>query len=679
MTAEDLYRIAFLEEPQLSPDGTKVAYVVKSIDESRQYRSHLFVQGIEQDAPVQWTYGSVLDTAPRWSPDGRSLAFVSNRSGQPQIWLFSAEGGEPRQLTTCRHGARQPVWSPDGTRILFSTRLSVDERADEEAPPSTDREASASAGDDRRVKRPMVIDRLKYKSDESGFFDGKYRHLAVLDLITGEVRQITEGPYDHDGGAWSPDGTMIAFTANRTDDPDRALIADVYVVSIRTDEWRRLTNGTGVFSVPSWSPDGSRIACIGHEKEYAGATLKRIWTIDLVSGGMTCVTRDWDVHVGDVAIGDMRSDHADRPVLWTPDGSGVYFLASDRGSTGVYHAGLDGSVSPVAGGERHVYAVTMDRERKTAVLAASDPLNPGDLYRLSLTTGVERRLTRINQALLDEVVLSRPEPLAFEAEDGWQIHGWIMKPVGWREGETYPLILEIHGGPHMMYGYTFFHEMQMLASRGYAVLFTNPRGSHGYGQRFVDACRGDYGGKDYRDLMNAVDYAVKTFAFIDESRMGVTGGSYGGFMTNWIVGQTNRFRAAVTQRSISNWLSFYGVSDIGYFFAADEIGANLYDNPDKLWQHSPLRHAAQVETPLLILHGERDYRCPIEQAEQFYAALKHQGKAPVRLVRFPDANHELSRSGDPVLRVERLRLIADWFDQYVKAGAEERRNEYAKG
>ncbi|MGG3923938.1 S9 family peptidase, partial [Geobacillus thermodenitrificans] len=268
-------------------------------------------------------------------------------------------------------------------------------------------------------------------------------------------------------------------------------------------------------------------------------------------------------------------------------------------------------------------------------------------------------------ALENEVTFADAEPFTYQSTDGWDIQGWIMKPPRLGDGEKAPLVVEIHGGPHTMYGFTFFHEFQLLASSGYAVLFTNPRGSHGYGQSFVNAVRGDYGGMDYEDIMAGVDAAIKQFAFIDETRLGVTGGSYGGFMTNWIVGHTNRFRAAVTQRSISNWLSFAGVSDIGYFFTKWEVGCDVWEDAERLWHHSPLKYVKNVRTPLLILHSEHDYRCPIEQAEQLFIALKQLGQE-TKLVRFPDANHDLSRTGNPALRLERLHQIVGWFDHYLK-------------
>src|SRR5699024_5965425 len=248
------------------------------------------------------------------------------------------------------------------------------------------------------------------------------------------------------------------------------------------------------------------------------------------------------------------------------------------------------------------------------------------------------RLTDANREFLDDVQLSEPETLTFKADDGWDIQGWLLRPYGFEEDKQYPFILEVHGGPHAMYGQTFFHEMQLLAAKGYVVLYTNPRGSHGYGQEFVNACREDYGGKDYSDLMRAVDFVLEEYDFIDEDRLGVTGGSYGGFMTNWIVGHTHRFKAAVTQRCISNWLSFYGVSDLGYFFTIWELGKNLLGDRADLWDFSPLRYAENIETPLLIVHGEKDFRCPIEQGEQMFVTLKHLRKE-VEFVRFPDANH----------------------------------------
>lgn len=659
ITGEDLYRMRFVSDPQLSFDGKRVAFAQTIIDEEKEYRSHLFVQSVQEDSAIPITQGEVRDSYPRWSPDDKSICFVSNRSGQSQLWLVSADGGEVRQLTACKHGAREPIWSPNGEYLLFSTFLAEGETF-------ADRETGADVAPQKKRKSPMVVDRLKYKSDDYGYPNGKVRQLAILHVETGEIIPLTHGGYDHAAGSWSPDGEWIACTANRSEDPDRTPGSDLYLISVKGREWKKLTDGTGVFSQPTWSGDGKQIACIGSPADRMYPLQKKIWVYDLESGKQRCITEKWDIHFGDAALGDMRSPGHPLPgAIWSPDRKSVYALATVRGNTAVYQITLDGEVTEVIGGERHLYGLSMDLNSKIAVVAASDPLQPGDLIYVSLTTGEERQLTYSNRELLAELELSPAEEISYQAPDGWTIQGWLMKPVGYQEGKKYPTILQIHGGPHSMYANTFFHEFQLLAAKGYAVLYTNPRGSNGYGEQFTKACCGDYGGKDYLDLMSGVDYALANFDFIDETRLGVTGGSYGGFMTNWIVGQTHRFKAAVTDRSICNWLSFYGVSDIGYSFTEEEIEANLFADPEKLWQHSPIRHVASIETPLLILHGERDYRCPIEQAEQLYVALKHQGKAPVRLIRYPDANHEMSRSGAPELRVHRLHAITDWFDLYL--------------
>ncbi|WP_082416040.1 S9 family peptidase [Numidum massiliense] len=702
MTAEDLYELSFVGESDLSSDGTKVAYVQKMIDNERRYRSHLFVQQVPDGEPVQWTFGKGHDTSPKWSPDGETLAFLSDRSGQQQIWLLAANGGEARQLTFCKNGVGNPVWSPDGQSLLFTTSLGPEERVtdcevEEAAVGTTTDDATNNQVDSKKKLQPLVIERLRYKADGKGFLDEKYEQLAVINVDGKGLRQLTEGAFHYSGGSWSPDGKAIACCANCSDDPDQTFVSDVFIYSLADDKLTQLTDGSGVFHSPSWAPDGKRLACFGHQLEYRSATLQRVWLLDLATKEKTCLTMDWDVVTADVAISDLRSGHPFAGALWSPTGDGVYILASDCGNTGVYFVHVDGDVRLVYGGERHVYGLAMDNTRTAAVVAVSDWQTPGDLYYLDISSCVSsdghghqesddhnrqevasdafnrplprvRRLTAANAPLLENITLSQPEPLSYKAEDGKQIHGWLIKPVGFEQGKKYPLILEIHGGPHAMYAHSFFHEFQLLAAKGFAVLYVNPRGSEGYGQAFVDACRGDYGGGDYTDLMAAVDFALATYDFIDADRLGVTGGSYGGFMTNWIVGHTDRFKAAVTQRSISNWLSFFGTSDIGYYFSEWELKADFFADPEKMWHHSPLRLAKNVQTPLLILHGEKDYRCPIEQAEQLFVALKLQRK-PVKFVRFPEANHELSRSGEPSLRVARLNYIADWFTQYLSENA----------
>lgn len=654
--AEDLYELKSVNDPQMSPDGTQYVFVETYIcKEKHDYVSHLFVGNTDGGGVRQWTFGDSRDSSPRWSPDGKSIAFASNRSGKSQLYTISVDGGEPKQVTFCLNGARNPIWSPDSRKILFATSLAHDEKITDTKEKKEEKH--------KNVHEPMVVERLHYKSDDVGFVDNKNKHLAMLDLSTGELELVTEGNFDHGAGCFSPDGQYITFTADLSEEADYNLISDVYILNLATKEKVKVTESNGNFGNVSWSPDGSYLAFTGNQKEFKGATLSRLWTYSIETKELKSLTGEWDVYIGDVSIGDFQQSGSSTGILWTEDSRGFYFQMSDQGNTGVYYGSLEGEMYPVLFENQHVYGLTIDPKNHRGVVAISKPTHPSDLYSINFKDGEIKQLTSVNEEFLKEVQLSDAEPISFKAADGWEIQGWIMKPANFEEGKKYPTILEIHGGPHAMYANTYFHEFQTLTAKGFAVLFTNPRGSHGYGQKFVDAVRGDYGGSDYTDLMSAVDYAIETFDFIDETKLGVTGGSYGGFMTNWIVGHTDRFKAAVTQRSISNWISFYGVSDIGYFFTDWEVGAEL-DNIEKLWHHSPLKYVDNIKTPLLILHGERDFRCPIEQGEQLYVALKHQ-KKETKFVRFPGANHELSRSGNPSLRIHRLNQIGGWFEEYL--------------
>lgn len=654
IVAEDLYELKTVNDPQFSPDGSKYVFVETEINKDKhEYNSHLYVGTVEGKV-TQWTFGDVRDGSPRWSPNGESIAFVSNRSGKQQIYCLHTNGGEPKQITYCANGARNPIWSPDGSKILFTTSLAHDESV-------TDKEKKKKDEDEKKLE-PMVVERIRYKSDAAGFLDNKSQHLALVDVATGAVEQLTSGEHDYTAGCWSPDGSKLTFVGDISEDSDYNLISDVYVMSLQDKSYQKITNSTGNFSTPSWSPDGKYIALIGHEQEFVGATLPKIWLYSNDSAELSCLTSELDAYVGDCVAADFQLGGSNPGVIWNEDSRSFYFLLSNHGSTGVYYGSIEGEIYPSLFENQHVFALTVKNHK--AVVGISKPTEPGDLYYLDLSTGDINRLTNVNEVFLQDIELADAQSFTFNAPDGWEINGWVMKPFGYEEGKKYPTIIEVHGGPHAMYANTYFHEFQVLTSKGFVVVFTNPRGSHGYGQQFVDAVRGDYGGKDYLDVMAATDYAVEHFDFVDETKLGVTGGSYGGFMTNWIVGHTNRFKAAVTQRSISNWLSFYGVSDIGYFFTEWELKGNFLEDPEKLWNHSPLKYVGNVETPLLIIHGERDFRCPIEQAEQFYVALKHQ-KKPTKFVRFPGANHELSRSGNPKLRVARLDHIKDWFVEYL--------------
>ncbi|WP_018130458.1 S9 family peptidase [Effusibacillus pohliae] len=659
LTAEDLYRFNWVGEPAVSNRDRAIAFVQKSVNAERSgYRTQIHLVSLNGDGETVFTQGE-KDSAPAWSPDGTHLAFLREQNELRQIWIMPRSGGEARRMTDMPRGVHSFIWSPDGRSIAFTARVSEDPLRDKRAPT-----------DEKKFYREQVreINRTRWKADGEGFWDGRRLHLFLLDVAAGSVTRLTEGNFDASEPVWSPDGATIAFVSTMVDDPradpDAQFYSDVYTVRTDGSQLRKLTVSNLSIMQANFSPDGNTVAFFGHDRSYEGATQTRLYTVGADGGPVVCITEGFDGQIGNVAISDMRSHLRTPPPLFSADGNWIYALVSRHGSVHVYRFSLDGQHEPLTSGDREIYQFTITSDDRYLVAASTNVRLPGDLYRVDLQTGEEVRLTASNDRLLEEIRLSVPETFWFETSDGWNIQGWIMRPDGLQEGSTCPAILEIHGGPHAMYSHSFFHEFQLLAAQGYAVIYTNPRGSHGYGQQFVDACRGDYGGRDYQDLMEAVDYAIANYPFIDPHRLGVTGGSYGGFMTNWIVGHTDRFRAAVTQRSISNWLSFYGVSDIGYYFAEWEVGGNPWDNHELLWQRSPLAYAAQVNTPLLILHGEEDLRCPIEQAEQLFVALKKFGKE-VQFVRFPDANHELSRSGNPLLRVERLKRIVGWFNRYI--------------
>lgn len=660
ITTEDFTRLEVFSDVQFSPDGQGYAYVSTTINENKEYQANIYFQNIKEKEIQQWTYGKDSNSSPKFSPDGKHVVFQSNRSGVQQLWLLSLNGGEARQLTTFKNGAVNPNWSKDGKYIIFTARLEKDDDIHHQKE-QTEEEKQKER--EKKQKQPLIVNRLKYKSDALGFLDDKKSHIILYDVLHDSYTQLTTNDADHLYQDISPDGTKLLFAANLNENADYELTNDLFLLDLNTKKKTKLTDGKGGYIGARFSPNGEKIVTYGHEFEYAGATLTNIYLFDLHTGERTCLSTEWDFEVGDAMIGDTRLGQSEVGPVWSENGDKIYFIGTDNGATGLYEVHLSGELTILYKENSHVFDFSYDSNQERFILGISTPTNPCDFYLLD-EKGNIHQLTNSNKEFLDEVTLSEPEMITFHAEDGWEIQGWLLRPYGFEEGKKYPFILEVHGGPHAMYGQTFFHEMQLLVAKGYVVLYTNPRGSHGYGQKFVDAVRTDYGGKDYTDLMTAVDQALQRYSFIDETRLGVTGGSYGGFMTNWIVGHTNRFKAAVTQRSISNWLSFYGVSDIGYFFNKWEHGVDLLEDPERLWEISPLKYAANVETPLLILHGELDFRCPIEQGEQLFVALKHM-KKEVEFVRFPGANHELSRSGDPKMRIERLNHICRWFETYL--------------
>ncbi|MDT9720905.1 S9 family peptidase [Paenibacillus sp. ClWae2A] len=665
ITTEDLYQITWVNDPTPSPQGGQLVYVSRKTNEARDgYCSHLRLLHLGSQKDRMFTSGE-KDHSPAWSPDGSQLAFLREVDGESQVWIIATDGGEAQQISHLKHGVSSLLWSPDGHTLLVKS--SVDMSGDEES------EHTDPIDDKPKLLQEHVVDRIRMKSDASGLWNGRRSHLFTIAPIDAyaEATPVTTGHYDVGDYAWSPDGTSIAWITQMPEEGeehnDYTLTNHVYLAKADGSDVQQLTPEGYTFSRLTFAPDGQSLALLASDRSYGNATLVKLYTLPISGGEPVCLSTDWDVQLNHSIVGDMRSHLTTTGPVFSRDSSSILCLATIHGSVRIAKFARDGrSAEYILPDEREIYQFA-ELENGQIVAAVADTLNPGDLYIYEQPEDPEVepiQITRSNPQLEGEIHLSTPETFWFNSSDGLRLQGWIMKPHGMVDGVKIPTILEIHGGPHMMYGFTFMHEFQILAAQGYAIVYINPRGGLGYGQQFVDACRGDYGGGDYRDLMESVDYALSQYEFIDESRLGVTGGSYGGFMTNWIVGHTDRFKAAVTQRSISNWLSFYGVSDIGYFFTEDQIGGNAWDDTEKLWKHSPLAYVGNVSTPLLILHGEQDLRCPIEQAEQLYIALKRR-KQTTRLVRFPGANHELSRGGHPHLRVRRLEHIAGWFNEYL--------------
>ena len=679
----DLFRhLTGVGDPTLMPGGSRCAYVLSWIDqETSQGRSRIYQVNLADHCgrrePRAFTQGN-SDSHPRYSPDGTILAFLradDSPEKRRQVWLMPADGGEAAQLTTLTSGAREFSWSPDSTRLAIVADVNPD---DQRAP-------------ERLVDEPQArgVRRIRYRHDAIGWRGDAHFHLFVVDAKSGETRQITDGDWDDTAPAWSPDGSRIAFISDRSGSRDVTATSEVYVVDVDLpeDDWdepelrsRGLTDAAAV----AWSPDGHRLLVAGGE----GDGLMVLWQpyLYIIEEGQP------PLRLTDDSIRPCLGYPGIYPPLelrWTRDKHGkndrIVFLADAAGETRLYSldvpAGTDSDrpVSLTKGGEL-LSGVAMDASSRTAALVASAPSEPSDLYLIDADSYHRSRLTDHNASWLAD---HQPAPMEkFNVEtDEFDIECRLYHPPDFDPTVKYPLVLEIHGGPNGAFYDSFVPWHQVLACAGFLTLAVNPRGSSTYGEEFVNAVLGDWGGEDYRDLMAALDEVCQR-DYVDTDRLGVHGYSYGGYMTTWAIGHTTRFRAAVAGAPCIDLWSMYGTSDIATSFGetqwairlagglsisrplVDELAEGVDSLAYRLLQRSPITFAPRVETPVLLLHGEADARCPIGQSEQYFQVMKRLGKE-VEMVRFPDCSHGFLRTGHVALRQTYLERMLGWFQHWL--------------
>ncbi len=675
---DDLARLRIPTGPRLSPDGSLAAFTVQTSTATRdEYRHAIWLVSTDGSRPArQATLGSKHDGHPRFSPDGGTLAFLSDRRlavedapGAPkeredasQVHLLPLDGGEARRLTDLPRGVEAFEWSPDGRRLVVVTSSFGATRAED----ARRRGMTTPKPDAARESDYRYIDRLGYQYNGRGFTYDRISHLWLVDLETGAARRLTDGEWGEGEPAWSPDGRSIAFSANRRRDHDVRQRSDIWVVDVETGRERRLTGGEdALFSTPTWLPDGRRLAAFGGR--FPGAYYRTdIWLVsadgsDARPGGGTNLSGRHDVMPASSMNSDVTIGEEARLVA-SPDGAWLAFSAPIDGSYELWRIATgDGELERLTRDRHYISSFDQADGGRIAFLRSTPTATP-DLHVLDPGSRGSRRITELNAAVLAELDLREPVERHWTV-DGREIPGWLL-PAG--EGPR-PVVTEIHGGPHTLYGWAPVWEFQVLAGAGMSVFYSNPRGSEGYGRAFNEANLGDWGPGPTRDVLAGVDRLVAD-GLADPDRLGVTGGSYGGYLTNWIVAHDQRFRAAMTLRCVADMNLLFLSGDIsGGEWALAEFGRLPWDDPEYFREASPVTYAPQIRTPLLIQHAEHDIRTTIGQAETMFTVLRSL-RRPVRLMRVPDETHELTRSGSPFRRVEAMVQVRDWFAHFLVKG-----------
>jgi dipeptidyl aminopeptidase/acylaminoacyl peptidase len=692
---------------RISPDGSRVAFAVKAPSPDHHgYHVALWIAPTDGSAPErQLTLGATKDTAPRWSPDGRWLAFLSDRGavlraggargdgeearpvrrgppdaagreiprGSTQVWLLPMDGGEARQLTDLPEDVAELAWSPDGTRLCLvsaSRRLRARERSDRR-------------GGDAQRRDVRLIDELDYQLNGVGFTYDRRPKLWLVDVADGAARRITSGPSADEQPAWSPDGRAICFVSNRGPKRDLVWRSDLYLVDAAGGPVVRVTGGRDrVFHSPAWSPDGRSIAAIGHRIPARGMSREDVWVFpaEPLAEGQD-LSGHSDLEVGAVMSSDLFGGAAPR-LAWDVEGRSILFGAPVEGSYELWRVRVeDGRVERLSEG-RHVLSrvdVAAGTKGLRAVAVRFSATRPPDvvafevpsLRALAAEPVGEDGLRQLSHLMAEAWEGIEPvEPVErWHESDGRRIQGWLCEATRGKDGAPAPVVVEIHGGPATCYGWSLMWEWQVLVASGMSVYACNPRGSQGYGEEFTAANYRDWGDGPMADIMRGLDHLAAD-GLVDADRMGVTGGSYGGYLAAWMVGHTDRFRAAVACRGVYDMTSEMLSGDLGGpLFGTHELGANPWEDPELYRLASPMTYAHEMRTPLLIQHAEHDLRCPMTQAEELFSILRSL-RRPVRLMRTPAESHELTRSGTPFRRVENLERIRDWFAHYLVAGGD---------
>jgi dipeptidyl aminopeptidase/acylaminoacyl peptidase len=708
ITAEDIFSFTWIGDTQVSPDGSRAIYVQTTVSAKRDgYETSLFLLDLAQAKPTprRLTNGP-HDLQPRWSPDGSQVAFLRSleKDGKPQppqLFLLPLSGGEPAQLTKMEKGVSSPLWSPQGTSIAVLSGTPVVPVKEE---PKKNGEKKPGVTDDEHKSDVRIINRAVYRADGEGYLD--YKNVPQLYLVSlpqagkpqADPWQVTMGRFDVDEFAWRPNSTYLYYTSEHLDEPyyDQPH-NEIYVLEAPQPD------ATGSFPAKGTkppesslvaklnfealniaiSPDGKHMAFLGEERPEKMRSYQQpdMFVLDIdpaqplpAAPPLRNLTAQYDYEVGAGVGGDNAAPRGGGPVLpaWTPDSKSILDIVGKKGSALLISIdATSGAVKELSAEKQALQRFSISRTAAGKALALiSTPVNPGDLFSVALDGSKQQtQLTQVNEALFSQLTLTMPDdmhvtPTANPADIGGQtIEAWVQKPPAFDASKKYPLILNIHGGPHAAYGWIFDHEFQTLAAKGYVVVYPNPRGSTTYGQQFANSIQHNYPGDDFHDLMDSVDAVIK-LGYVDPARQGVTGGSGGGLLTNWTVTHTNRFKAAVAQRDITDWANWWYTDDFTLFQPTWFEGPP-FEHPEEFKKYSPITYVANIQTPMMFILGEADYRTPpTGGGEDFFRALKYRHIDTV-MVRFPNEGHELSRSGQPWHRVERLQNIASWFDKYL--------------